>query len=269
MSYLGPPGTFTEEAAERFSKEELGGSGELQPARTITAVFSRVERGEADYGVVPWENSLEGSVGETLDNFLRREVRVFGELVLPIVHALMSGSESNDREPVVYSHPQAYEQAREALRELLGDHEFVPTASTAEAAKLASEKGAYALGPPRLAERFELDVVEEVKLENNETRFAIISRRDRAPTKEDKTSVVFSVTDRPGALREVLGIFADRGINLTKIESRPAKSGLGDYVFFLDFEGHRMLYPGSEALAELRERTPFSKVLGSYPKAFP
>jgi len=266
IAYLGPPGTFTEEAAREF----LGGMGwddaELRPSDTITEVFSRVERGDAEFGVVPWENSLEGSVGETLDNFLRRDVRVFGEIVLPIVHALMVGKKE---ENVVYSHPHAYEQARDVLRDELGEHEFVPTSSTAEAARRAAEEGGYALGPPRLAERFDLDVVREIRLENNETRFAILSTRDRAPTREDKTSVVFSVTDRPGALREVLGIFADRGINLTKIESRPAKSGLGDYVFFLDFEGHRMLYPGSEALAELRERTPFSKVLGSYPKEFP
>ncbi len=266
IAYLGPPGTFTEEAARKFAKDLGRDDVEFRPVSTITEVFSQVERGNAEFGIVPWENSLEGSVGETLDNFLRKDVKVFGELVLPIVHALMVGEEERD---VVYSHPHAYEQARDILRDVLGDHEFVPTSSTAEAAKKAAKEGGYALGPPRLAERFDLDVVEEIRLENNETRFAVLSTRDRAPTREDKTSVVFSVTDRPGALREVLGIFADRGINLTKIESRPAKSGLGDYVFFLDFEGHRMLYPGSEALSELRERTPFSKVLGSYPKEFP
>jgi len=230
-------------------------------------VFRAVEEGDADYGVVPWENSLEGSVGETLDNMLDRErVWVYGEVVLKVVHCLM-GDEG--AEPVVYSHPHAYEQVKEELRRILGDHDFVPAPSTAEAAVRAAEEGAYALGPCRLADEHGLEVIERFELDNNETRFAVLSTRDRAPTGEDKTSVVFSVTDRPGALREVLGIFADRGINLTKIESRPAKSGLGDYVFFLDFIGHRMLHPANEALAELRERTPFSRVLGSYPKEFP
>ncbi len=234
---------------------------------SITEVFRAVEEGEADYGVVPWENSLEGSVGETLDNMLDRErVWVYGEVVLKVVHCLMGDKEA---EPVVYSHPHAYEQVKDELRRILDDHDFVPAPSTAEAAVRAAEEGAYALGPCRLADEHGLEVVERFELDNNETRFAVLSTRDRAPTGEDKTSVVFSVTDRPGALREVLGIFADRGINLTKIESRPAKSGLGDYVFFLDFIGHRMLHPTNEALAELRERTPFSRVLGSYPKEFP
>lgn len=282
VGYLGPRGTFTEEAAARFFRVRAeidanpGGKDEaveLVPYRTIPELLADVQAGRLDKGVVPIENSIEGSVAVTLDVLVHEvDLQINGEVVLPIRHHLIAkpGVALNEIQEVL-SHPQALAQCRRNLERLLPGVLQSAATSTAEAAKLvkASDRPIAALGT-RLAARLNgLDVLWEdmQDLEDNATRFVVVGRELSPPTGRDKTSIVFAfAVDRPGNLYRALKAFADRNINLTKLESRPAKRSLGDYIFFVDMEGHLDDGPIQQALQQVQQECAFFKVLGAYPR---
>ncbi len=264
VAILGPRGTFSEEAALRFMS-----SPELVTAPTIQEVIEMVERGEVEYGVVPVENSVEGSVGLTLEMLMRSEVRIYSEVVLDVNHCLLAlPGVRLEQVRRVMSHPQALAQCRGFISSLGATTQN--TASTADACREIREKGlrdAAAIAPRRAADIYGLAVLREnvQDVDGNQTRFFIVSSTDHAPTGRDKTSVVLALRDKPGALYRVLEVFAERGVNLTRIESRPSRRALGDYLFFIDFEGHRRSREIEELLEVLRGRVAMLRVLGSYP----
>lgn len=274
IGYLGPRGTFTEEAALRLFS---GGAGEdapeFVPYRSIPEVLADVEAGRLDRGVVPIENSIEGSVALTLDVLVHEvDVYITGEVVLPIRHHLMvrPGVSLKDIEGVV-SHPQALAQCRKSLDRLLPHVPQSAATSTAEAAEIVakSDRPLAALGNRLAASLNGLVVIASdlQDLEGNATRFIAVGREIPPPTGHDKTSVVFAFgVDRPGILCRSLMPFAERGVNLVKLESRPAKRSLGDYIFFVDMEGHLEDEPVREALEETKRECAFFKVLGAYPR---
>jgi prephenate dehydratase len=274
LAYLGPPGTFTEEAL--LACPEAAGA-ELVPLGTVPDVVAAVESGDVDGGVVPIENSIEGSVNITLDTlaFDTEGVTIRREIVLPIRHALMArpGTKLGDIAAVV-SHPHATAQCRRFLGEHLPGAELRAANSTAEAAKIVSERGPIepwaAIGTALAAELYGLVVLapDIEDRQENTTRFVLVGRDATGPTGDDKTSIVcFIEKDRPGSLLAILHEFADRQINLTKLESRPTKERLGEYCFFIDMEGHGGEPPVSHALDSLRTKVLDVRALGSYPRA--
>ncbi len=268
VAFLGPWGTFTEEAARRFFPKA---GTEFIPAPSIYDVFRMVTSQDADYGVVPVENSVEGSVNATLDLLFSHDVQVCGEVELPIRHCLIvaPGTSLEDID-VIISHPQALAQCRRFLEERLPGRALREVDSTAKAVEMLKEiRNAAAIGTEVAAERHGMVVIAR-DIQNsprNFTRFLAISTHDQPPTGRDKTSLVFSIPHVPGSLYKALEVFAKRNINLTKIESRPTRHTPWEYIFFLDFEGHRLLSPYHEAIEELSRRAIFVKVLGSYPRA--
>ncbi len=265
IAILGPRGTFSEEAAYRFML-----SPTLVLAKDIEEIFSFVTKGEVEFGVVPIENSLEGSVHLAQELLIKEDVKIYSEITLEINHCLLAleGTTLGDIDEVI-SHPQALAQCKQLIRDLGAKTRNAP--STADAAREIKEKGlknSAAIAPLASARLYNLKVLKEnvQDVEENKTRFLIISQRDHRPTGVDKTSIILSLKDKPGALYEVLKIFADSKINLTKIESRPSRKALGDYVFFIDFEGHREEEKVKGALENLKSATSFIKVLGSYPR---
>lgn len=283
VGYLGPRGTFTEEAAVRFfrvgedARRDASEGGHppptLVPYRTIPEVLADVQAGKLDQGVVPIENSNEGSVAVTLDVLVHDvDLQINGEVVLPIRHHLMArpgvGLEQIEE---VLSHPQALAQCRRSLDKLLPGIAQSAATSTAEAAKIvaASKRPVAALGNSLAAALNGLEIIrmDMQDLEGNATRFVVVGRESMPPTGHDKTSIVFAFgADRPGNLYRALKAFADRNVNLTKLESRPAKRSLGDYIFFVDMEGHPGEAPIQEALQEVKVECAFFKVLGAYPR---
>lgn len=261
VAYFGPAGTFTEEAASRLN-------GELIAFDSIIEVLEAVKTGKAQKGVVPIENSIEGPVGVTLDLLAQDyDLKIEKEIILPISHNLMVNKGINlDEIDSVYSHAQPLAQCRIFLEKLgLITHS---TSSTAAAAKFIKGKNnAAAIGNRRAAELYNLDIIKTdiQDFENNRTRFIVLGKNESQPTDNDKTSIVFSLyEDRPGGLYGILGYFAAENINLTKIESRPSKRGLGKYIFFIDFEGHSQDKVVKDILDTIKENTPFLKLLGSY-----
>ena len=266
VTYLGPPATFTHQAAElRF-----GSLARFVPARSIGEVFDLVERRQADFGVVPVENSTEGAVNVTLDRLVDSELSIVGEVLLEIVHHLLSRATDLAALKAVYSHPQALAQCRQWLTTNLGDVPSVEVSSTTAAAERSREDPWVAAIASELAARlYDLPVL-RARIEDNphnSTRFLVVGHRAMGPTGKDKTSILFSMKNEPGSLYRILESFAARGLNLTKIESRPAKRRPWEYVIFVDFEGHRDTPAVEGALADVRSRTLFLKVLGSYPAA--
>ena len=260
ISFLGPKGTFTHEAAYILE-------GNLIPYCTIPAVMESVSNGECQFGVVPIENSIEGL---TLDSLAHKfDLKIFKEMVIPINQNLIVNPKTvmNDITDV-YSHSQAIAQCREFIR----DNEIQPhyAVSTARAAKsILGDKTKAAIGNSKAAEIYGLEILKPniQDLDNNETRFVVLSKNDHEPTGRDKTSIIFSIyEDKPGMLYKILGVFEKESINLTKIESRPSKKGLGKYLFFVDFYGHRKDKTVQNILNELDGLTYFLKVLGSYPE---
>ncbi|PLX91889.1 MAG: prephenate dehydratase [Desulfuromonas sp.] len=266
VAFLGPQATFTHVAAMR----QFGFSAQLVPQKSITGVFEEVERGRADYGVVPVENSNEGVVSHTLDMFMESELKVSAEVLLEISHDLLSLSGEFDRVKKVISHPQALGQCRHWLETNLPDVPLVDVASTALAAQLAAEdESAAAIASEAAAALYGLRVVKP-KIEDNPhnyTRFLVIGKKTPDPGGKDKTSIMFSVRDEPGILHRMLEPFSSRDINLSKIESRPLKKKAWEYIFFLDIEGHIAEKVVQEALEDLRQCCHLFKVLGSYPRA--
>jgi chorismate mutase / prephenate dehydratase len=266
VAYLGPPATFTHQAAlQRF-----GHGADLKAVRTIAEIFEEVERGRAGYGVVPVENSTEGAVNVTLDRLIDSEAVICGELFLEIAQQLLSRARDLGEIKRVLSHPQGLAQCRGWLTEHLPDVATEETPSTAAAAEMAASDPTVAAIASELAGRlYEVPVLRR-RIEDNQhnaTRFLVIGRRPVGPSGRDKTSILFAMKNEPGSLYRILQPFAGSGLNLTKIESRPAKRRPWEYVMFVDFEGHRETPTVAAALAELRQRTLFLKVLGSYPVA--
>ncbi|MCL4533614.1 MAG: prephenate dehydratase, partial [Bacteroidetes bacterium] len=227
------------------------------------------EKGEADYGVVPMENSTEGVVTYTLDTFMSSDLKILAEVSLPIAHYLLSKS---PREAIrrVYSHPQAVAQTRRWLEENLPAAEIVEVASTARAAEMAAgEAGTAAVAPQLAAEVYRLDIIAShiEDMTANVTRFAVIGRTMANPTGRDRTALMFCLQDRVGALHDALQIIKRRGISLSMITSRPSRTQLWDWVFFAEFSGHPKDEAVAEMLDDLRRECAFMKVLGAWPAA--
>ncbi|MEW5922193.1 MAG: prephenate dehydratase [Bacillota bacterium] len=269
LGYLGPPGTFSEEAAIRYC---TGQPLLSKPYFTINQIFSAVENGEVKMGVVPVENSLEGSVNLTLDLLSGgSQAKVAGELLLRVQHCLLTRpGEDITQIKEIYSHPQALAQCRTYLYKFIPEAELISMISTAEAAELVGRsEGKAVIASRRAAELYSLDIVREnIQDEpSNITRFLLLAMEDAPWTGLDKTSLLIGLDDRPGSLHAALGVFACHDLNLTKIESRPLRGTLGKYKFFLDLEGHRKDLKVSRALEEVQEKALCLKILGSYPVA--
>jgi chorismate mutase/prephenate dehydratase len=267
VAYLGPEATFTHLAARR----QFGADAETLPMGTIVAVFAAVEKGDCDYGVVPVENSTEGVVSHTLDNFVDSDLEISAEIVLPISHCLLARAEViQDRVLRVYSHPQALAQCRQWIEARLPSASQVETASTAEAARLAlgDESGA-AIASELAAQRYGLTILSRAIEDRsvNVTRFLVIGRHQAVPSGSDRTSLLLALRDEPGILHRVLAPFAAAGINMSRIESRPSRKRPWEYVFFVDIDGHQRDPAIARALAEVGGIARAVKVLGSYPKA--
>jgi chorismate mutase/prephenate dehydratase len=266
VAYLGPQATFTHQAAVcRF-----GSAAVLTAARSIGEVFDEVERGRAEVGVVPVENSTEGAVNVTLDRLVDSDVVICGEVYLDIAQNLLTRAGSAAEIKRVVSHPQALAQCRAWLAEHLPGVPTEEVASTAAAAELAASDCTVAAIASDLAARLYGVPVFRARIEDlpdNSTRFLAIGRQVSGPTERDKTSIVFAMRDEPGMLFKILEPCARLGINLSKIESRPAKRKPWKHVSFVDLEGHRETPAVAEALAEMGKQSLFLKVLGSYPAA--
>jgi chorismate mutase / prephenate dehydratase len=266
VAYLGPAGTFTHAAA----RAAFGLGSRLRDTTTIDGVFDLVRRREVDYGVTPIENSTEGSVTNTVDALIDNDVVVIRrELLLDVRHCLISLATDLSGVTRVYSHPQALAQCRAWLADNLAGAEHVPTASTAAAAREAArDEGAAAIGGRLAAELCSVPILRDDvhDVAGNATRFVVLATTDAPCTGHDKTSVVFAIHDARGALRRVLEVFDDHGINLSRIESRPSRQKAWDYVFLADLEGHRDDDNVRDALAILAARCPMLRTLGSYPR---
>jgi len=268
VAFLGPEGTFTQQAVYK----QFGHSVRALPLTSIEEVFHEVESGTADFGVVPIENSSEGTVNNTLDMFLTSPLAICGEVELRIHHNLMGAMSALGQVERVCAHQQALAQCRGWLSENLPGVERVPVASNAEGARRArDEDGTAAIAPMAAAEVYGLNVlVPEIEdRADNTTRFLVIGRKSFPPSGQDKTTLLVSAahTDAPGALFRLLEPFAREGISMTRIESRPSRRRKWDYVFFIDLEGHAETQPLAGVLAKLKGQASLCRVLGSYPRA--
>lgn len=268
VAFLGPEGTFTQTAV----LNHFGHSVRALPLASIDEVFHEVESGSADFGVVPIENSTEGTVNHTLDRFLSSPLKICGEVELRIRQHLMGKMNTLARIARVCSHPQSLAQCRAWLEEHLSGVEQVPVASNAEAARRArDEQGTAAIAGETAAEVYGLQLLaaEIEDQADNSTRFLVLGRKLFAPSGEDRTTLLVSVghTDAPGALYRLLEPLAKHGVSLTRIESRPSRRRKWDYVFFIDLEGHAEDANVAKALAALRKRASLFRLLGSYPRA--
>ena len=265
VAYLGPPATHTHLACFEY----FGSSIETQPKESIQEVFEAVERRRTTYGIVPIENSTEGSVNQTLDMLIDSQVMICGEVMIQVSHHLLSQSGKSGDIRKIASHPSALEQCRKWLRKNFPDVEVAETVSTAKAAQMATENGKVAAIASSLAgPLYGLKVVES-QIEdylNNYTRFLVIGLQPSPRTGKDKTSILFSISHAPGSLYQALRPFSEKGINLTKIESRPMKGKPWEYIFFVDMEGHATDGPIREVMSDLGRNAFFLKLLGSYPQ---
>ncbi len=264
VGYFGPRATFTHQAA----LQHFGATADYVASRSVADVFDDVERGRVQYGVVPVENSTEGAVNITLDRLIDSDATICGEVYLPIAQHLLSAAPGLAEVKTVISHPQALAQCRSWLAANLPEVPTQEVTSTAAAAELAATDASVAAIASELAARLYSVPVLRARIEDNpynSTRFLVIGRRPPGPSGRDKTSILFAMRNEPGALYQVLAPFSERGLNLTKIESRPAKVRAWEYVMFVDFEGHRDTPVVATALDEIRARTVFVKILGSYP----
>ena len=291
IGILGPAGTFSEDAAELWLKGRNENLVEMKYYETIFDVSESLLRKEVDYGIVPIENSLEGSVGETLDVLSREnreEIQIVGEVLVPINICLLAQTFKKSLIKTVVSHPHALAQCKPFIRERLKGVEVKSVDSTASAAKMASQSEEIAaLASKAAAQKYGLNILEEnvqsgalprepvspeSVYKSSVTRFVVLSSSaasgiKTAPTGRDKTSVLIYLKDYPGALYDVLGEFAQREINLTKIESRPSKRALGDYMFHIDCEGHIEEEKVKETLRGVESKVAMLKILGAYPIA--
>lgn len=266
VAYLGPEGTYSHAATHRH----FGHLVDAQPEPGIADIFHSVEAGRARFGVVPVENSTEGAVNQTLDLLTQTTLRVCGELGMRIQHCLLSNAASLTDIKEVHAHPQALAQCMHWLNANLPDAVQVSESSNAAAAKLAIERtDMAAIAGESAAQLYSLSIlmkgIEDEK--NNTTRFLVIGEQDIPPTGQDASLLLVSAPHRPGGLRSMLGPLEDAGVSMTRIESRPSRSALWEYVFFINVDGHEHDAHLSGVLEQLREFAPLVKVLGSYPRA--
>ncbi|UJF24621.1 prephenate dehydratase [Suttonella sp. R2A3] len=264
IAYLGPEGTFTESAALK----QFGHSVCTQPKRSIGDVFKAVEHGDCHYGIVPVENSTEGMVTHTLDMFVHSSLDICGEVQLRISQNLLTFAQDPAEIERVYSHGQSIAQCRAWLNEHLPNAEQIQVSSNAEAAKLAkTDTKAAAIAGKMAAERYEMPIlftsIEDD--DNNTTRFIVIGRQTIEASGKDKTTILVSSHNQPGLLFRLLEPISRHGVNMTRIESRPSRKGMWEYVFFIDLEGHRDQPNLAALFEELRGEASLFKVLGSYP----
>jgi len=264
VAYLGPQGTFSEEAALK----QFGGAAQFAPCASIDEVFRAVEAGRAGYGVVPVENSTEGSIGLTHDLLLATPLRICGEVLLPVHHCLMSRRGTLAAVRKVLSHSQSLAQCHEWLSRHLPDAKRAPVVSNAEAARLAARDAAAAAIASRAAAAvYGLKII-AANIEDepqNTTRFLVIAAHDAGRSGRDKTSLVLSAPNAPGAVHALLTPLAKHGVSMTRFESRPARTGRWEYVFYVDLEGHQQDPRVARALKALGAKAAFLKNLGSYP----
>ncbi|MDE3012208.1 MAG: prephenate dehydratase [Pseudomonadota bacterium] len=268
VAYLGPPGTYSEQAAVR----QFGHAARAQPFASLEEVFHQVEAGHVQYAVVPVENSLGGSVSGTMDLLLSTPLRICGELNLRIRQQLMAKGpvESLSRVQRVYSHSQSLSQCQQWLTAHLPAAERIPVASNADAAsRAAADPDSAAIAGVLAAERYGLTLLARdiEDSTDNTTRFLVLGSQDVGPSGRDRTSLVVSTSNRPGAIHRLLAPLASHGVSMSRLESRPSRTGLWEYVFFVDLEGHAADPRVAQALAEMRADASFLKVLGSYPVA--
>jgi len=263
IAYLGPQATFTHLAAlKRF-----GSQVRHMPCYSIADVFTEVEKGTADYGVIPIENSIEGAITHTLDMFMDSDLKICAQVILDVSHNLLANCPM-DKIKRIYSIAQVFGQCRIWLQSHLPGIETVEVSSTTAAAQLAAkEKYSAAIASSFAAKIYKLKMIAHdiEDSAHNITRFMVIGKEDVGPTGDDRTSVMFSIKDKVGALHDMLLPFKKYKINLTRIESRPSKKKAWDYYFFLDLAGHRDNPKVKEALSELEAKCKFLKILGSYP----
>jgi chorismate mutase/prephenate dehydratase len=268
VSYLGPEGTFSEQAV----RKHFGRAVEALPAASVDEAFRRCESGAAQFTVVPAENSTEGAVGRTLDLLLATPLRICAEIELRVHQNLLSKASGLDGIRRIYSHAQSLAQCSGWLAQHLPNVEKIPVASNADAARRAAdETAAAAIAGEAAAERYQLAILARAIEDdpNNTTRFLVLGNLEPAPTGKDRTSLVMSAENKPGAVHALLTPLAQHGVSMTRIESRPARarSALWEYVFFIDVEGHQKDERVAAALAELKRLAPYLKILGSYPVA--
>ncbi len=267
VAYLGPEGTYTQAAVLKH----FGKAVHPRPLPAINEIFRDVEAGNADYGVVPVENSTEGVVNHTLDMFSSSNLLICGEVSLPVHHHLLSVGESLDTVTEVFAHSQSFAQCRQWLDRKLPHAERNVVSSNGEAARLAAERGTHtaAIAGKPAAERYGLGIL-AANIEDdpdNTTRFLVIGKQLVPPTGNDMTTILLSSHNRPGALYDMLRPFSDSGVNLTRIESRPSRRANWDYNFFVDIEGHADDPAISKVLQDMQTNVAFFKFLGSYPRA--
>ncbi|OQW91065.1 MAG: chorismate mutase [Beggiatoa sp. IS2] len=266
VAFLGPEGTYSQAAV----RKHFGHAVQTIAVPTIDSVFREVESGHIEYGVVPVENSTEGGINQTLDCLVNTSLKICGEILLPIHHHLLTKSSDLAQLTRIYSHPQSFAQCRLWLDTHLPTLERLAVVSNAEAARRAAqEPGTAAIAGQTAAEIYQLNplatqIEDDVK---NTTRFVVLGCQDVPPSGADKTSLLLSVPNKPGALYRLLQPFADYAVNMTHLESRPSRQDLWEYVFFLDIEGHIQDQAITNALQVLRDHTSFVKSLGSYPRA--
>jgi chorismate mutase/prephenate dehydratase len=267
IAFQGERGAFSEDAAAMLFGKDV----DFLPCMRLKEVFEFVSRDRVEFGVVPLENSQAGSINDTYDLLLAYPLNMFAEAILKVSHCLMAlpGEKLADI-ATIYSHPQALAQCDEFLSRLTAD--IVPTYDTAGSAKMIKEKklrNCAAVASKRAADLYGLEILAlEIETNvNNYTKFVAISKQKAEPAQRNKTSLVFAVEHEPGSLYEILGVFATRNINLTKLESRPSRTKPWEYVFYADFEGHQNGQVYQEAIRELQTKAAFVKILGSYPQA--
>ncbi len=266
IAYLGPQGTYSEQAAVR----QFGHAATVMPFQSLDEVFHQVESGHCQYAVVPVENSLGGSVSTTLDLLLSTPLKICGESHLRIRHQLMTHSSTENLAAIrrVYSHAQSLSQCQQWLSSHLPQVERIPVASNADAAsRAASDPESAAIAGELAAERYALKIqakdIEDSA--DNTTRFVVLGTQEVGPSGSDKTSMVLSAPNRPGAIHKLLEPLAKHGVSMSRLESRPSRTGLWEYVFFVDIDGHTSQPALRDALDEMRAQASFLKILGSYP----
>ncbi len=265
IAYLGPEATFTHQAAiQRF-----GSSLHYSPQKTIADVFTEVAKKRADYGVVPVENSTEGVVTHTLDMFVDSDLKIVAQIVMPIQHCLLARAR-RERIKKLYIHPQTLAQCRLWVHRNFPQAEIIETSSNARSAEFAAKDlKAGAIAGTLAAEKYHLPILEYDIQDSsaNATRFLVLGRRCSPPTGRDRTSIMFSIADKVGALHRALAPFRRYRLNMTKIESRPSKRKAWEYFFFVDCDGHAADRKVAHAIVQLQEHCSFVKVLGSYPNS--
>lgn len=264
VAYLGPQGTFTQQAMLK----QFGSAVKGCPVASIEEVFQHVEAGHTTYGIVPVENSTEGTVNETLDLLMNSALGVCGEIVLPIHHYLLGHASETIQPARIYSHPQSLAQCRGWLEHNMPNAELIAVSSNAEAVRRAEQEvGSAAIAGEQAAQYFDMQILHECieDFSHNVTRFLVIGQQDIAPSGDDRTALMATLTDQPGALSTLLGPLGRHGIDVVRLLPRPDKQQPWKYVFFLDIRGHAEDAAVKQALSEIQSHILQLKILGSYP----